>query len=1039
MSQSKHHYLQPIPADWQATLALSNGKSSREGEWKNKAFSLDAVIRSLTQHNIGPKDGACFLQGSARDGVRKATAMERLYIIGVDVDNGMPSAEIDEIIRDRGLFCIRYTTHSHGKDYTEAKKDDWIKYSRANEGASIAEYLVAQKRYLPEIAAQAEIASERFTPDGKILTINHPAMDKNRLVFILAKPWDVNDYDLSSEALKAWKDAYMGFASWLGIVVDKSCTDPSRLFYMPRHDSGALYEAVVHEGNAVDVFSLPKTQITRQTSGNVFLDAASAMGAGDDNRALKSWAARFGDRFLIADALEEHSPTYLRPEKDRESIHHIECPFESQHTSFGGSGTFVTNAGESPQGGFVIRCMHDSCSDRDRLTFLAEMIEQEWLPESAITDDAFLIEIEDDERAEDPAPVVEMPVPTKMLQISEVKDAATADQFLRGLAESDTPVIQATEEINKLARAMRDDLRMATSRADILALYKTYVREYRRAVREAEESSSTAAEIAARNADKARKESDKEKDRIKKAREREKQRKEEAGKPAERCALFIDEDYLKAANVAMAALVTQNEKVPRIFRNSGSLCRVTYNENSYPKIERLGPNEMRYALTLVTRTLTEKASGEGFKEDPPLMDIVQHILATPEPPFPVLSGIVTAPVFGPDGKIETKPGYAQSSQLFFEPGDLEIPSVPCKPTDNDVDRALDLLMGNALVDFPFDGPEGGQSERAHALCMVLQPFARQLINGATPIYLIVKPTPGTGASKLVNIYSMISTGREATAQTETRSEDEFRKRITSVLLEASPTFYLDNINYRIDSSALASAVTSMTWTDRILGATKTIEAPVRHTWIFAGNNPTMSNEIARRCVRIRLDAKVERPELRTHFKHKDLEGWIRDNRSELIWACLTLIQNWIAKGRPEGDANKGSFEPWSRVMGGILKCCGYTGFLANDSELRDASDEEGSAIKSLISSWWQRFEDQPTTVGGPADGLFDVYKDEEIALPISGTHPDQQKVSFGIYIGKLAGRIFSIEDENGDKIQLRIDKATVKKNNKVCWRLCRVP
>lgn len=162
--------------------------------------------------------------------------------------------------------------------------------------------------------------------------------------------------------------------------------------------------------------------------------------------------------------------------------------------------------------------------------------------------------------------------------------------------------------------------------------------------------------------------------------------------------------------------------------------------------------------------------------------MVDDIIAEPELPFPVLGGVVSVPVYGPDGKINTKPGYDYSSRLYFSPPEgFRLPSVPKFPTESDVVSALDYLLNNALVDFPFDGPNNGKAERAHALCMLLQPFARQLIKGATPIFLIAKPSPGTGASKLVDIYSLITTGRRATAQTESRQEEELRKRITAVL------------------------------------------------------------------------------------------------------------------------------------------------------------------------------------------------------------------------------------------------------------------
>jgi len=1060
-------YLSEIPANWQATLATGNNKSSKDGEWVNKDFDLNRLVAVLTKHNIGPKDGPCFLQGKATGGTRLTKAMSALHIIGIDVDNGMPSSEIDEIVQERGLFCIRYTTHSHGKNYTEINSDAYAKYARKNNNATIAEYLVAEKRYLPEIAQQAHNVTKEMTKAGVILRVEHPAMDKNRLIFVLAKPWQVQEYELQEEAIKDWKDAYTNFASWLGIEVDKSCTDPARLFYLPRYESGALYEATVHKGKAVNIFGLPKTRLSGVTSGNVFLDAAAAMGIKDavPGHSLKRWAAKNADRFQIVDALEEHAPHVFRNEQDKDGKRHIECPFEDNHTTPGGTATFIVNAGEGTGSGFTIKCMHAGCIERDRLGFLAEMIEKEWLPEDALTDDDFLLEIEDDEEepqteqeiaeavaeaeaeldadedyaeavAEAEAVIAESRVVGDMPEVSKVVDLKTADQYIRSLAEAGLTLIEAAEGFDTLRSHLLFTLRIDLPKTDITRAFTSYATQRQRRLREAEREAERRKTEAAKEILRKRKLKQQEKE----AQEKKDYRKELVEKEVTSSPLPVilvdDTNHLTSVDIALSALVQKNNAKPYIFRNAGALARIIHDEQKMPRAERMQLEEMRYELTHVARYLETKP--DGFKEVPATNNVVKHILADPALPFPVLGGIVTAPVFGADGKINTKPGYDHSSQLYYEPpANFAVPKISEKPTEDEVDEALDLLMRNVLVDFPFDGPDDGAAERAHALCMLLQPFTRQLISGATPIYLIVKPTPGTGASKLVNIFSLISTGEEAVAQTETRSEDEIRKRITSVLLEASPTFYLDNINYRIDSSALASAVTTSWWTDRILGSTKTVRVPVKHTWIFAGNNPTMSNEIARRCVRIRLDAKVERPELRTNFKHKDLEGWVRTNRSKLIWACLTLIQNWIAQGKPDSKANKGSFEPWSRTMGGILEAARIDGFLQNDSELRDAADEEGSAIKMMLEIWWENFRDKPTTVGGNGANLYDMVQDEDIPLPIVGNNESNLKISFGKYIKRLQGRIFTIYDDGGNPLQVSINDGG-KKSNKQIWQLAKV-
>ena len=122
--------------------------------------------------------------------------------------------------------------------------------------------------------------------------------------------------------------------------------------------------------------------------------------------------------------------------------------------------------------------------------------------------------------------------------------------------------------------------------------------------------------------------------------------------------------------------------------------------------------------------------------------------------------------------------------------------------------------------------------------------------------------------------------------TEGRDEDEWRKRITAKLRTGAAYALIDNLRNRLDSAAVSSAITATTWEDRLLGVSNVIRLPVRCVWLGTGNNVALSNEIARRTVRSRLDAKRDQPWRGRNFKHPDLRGWLRENRGELVWAAL---------------------------------------------------------------------------------------------------------------------------------------------------------
>ncbi|HEY2922903.1 MAG TPA: ATPase, partial [Candidatus Binatia bacterium] len=208
---------------------------------------------------------------------------------------------------------------------------------------------------------------------------------------------------------------------------------------------------------------------------------------------------------------------------------------------------------------------------------------------------------------------------------------------------------------------------------------------------------------------------------------------------------------------------------------------------------------------------------------------------------------------------------------------------------------------------------------------------------------------------------------------------------------------IDNVRRRLESSALSSALTSEIWNDRIMGKTEIAQIVVRAIWVATGNNPVLSNEIARRTVRIRLDSKVDRPWLRNGFRIPNLREYVSRERTKFVWSALLLIQDWIVKGRPEGDKKPlGSYESWSKVMGGILQNAGFDGFLGNVEELYEESDAEGKAWRWFVSEWWDRYASKEVGVGD----LFGMVAPAE-GDPIPLELGDKGELSKKIRLGKL--------------------------------------
>jgi hypothetical protein len=466
---------------------------------------------------------------------------------------------------------------------------------------------------------------------------------------------------------------------------------------------------------------------------------------------------------------------------------------------------------------------------------------------------------------------------------------------------------------------------------------------------------------------------------------------------------------------ALEALRLANDP-PNLFQRGGTLARLRQSERGAPLLEVLTESAIR---GMMARTADwRRATDSGLVPVPPPITVVKDLLALSDwQGVPILNGIVEAPSFSRDGTLLTQPGYDEVGRLWFHarPG-LEIPGVPEHPSPEQVAEARQFLLDDLLGDFPF----ADEPARAHALAAMLLPFARELCGDRTPLHLIDAPTPGTGKGLLADMLTIPATGRSAEIMAEGRDDDEWRKRITAILIKAPGFILIDNVRRRLDSSALAAALTANEWTDRILGRSAVITLPVRSVWLATGNNVGLSNEMARRSVWIRLDSRVDTPWTRTGFRHPELAAWALENRGRLIHACLTLIQAWLAAGRPAGEANLGSFEGWARTIGGILSVAGVPGFLGNAHLLYAQADEEVQMWRAFVLAWWDSHQQQE--VG--TEELYTLAIDQSLIPEVLGDGGDRsQRTKLGKALGRMRDRIigtYRIVNEREDRKGRRV-------------------
>lgn len=330
--------------------------------------------------------------------------------------------------------------------------------------------------------------------------------------------------------------------------------------------------------------------------------------------------------------------------------------------------------------------------------------------------------------------------------------------------------------------------------------------------------------------------------------------------------------------------------------------------------------------------------------------------------LPELRGVMKTPFWASvDGKptLVHQNGYHEGAKVFLDMTpqmELEVvENMDEEPSARYVERAIEML-DEMVCDFPFDGP----ADRAAFFAAVLLPFCRDLIQGPTPLHLMEAPTAGTGKGLLANAISMVSCGALdakdgyqmiAVRKGRDRNE-ELAKEITARMRAFPRVLIMDNISHTLDSSEIASALTGYpTYQGRVLGSSVSVEVSNRALWVATANNLTASDEIRRRIVNCRMDSGLARPGEQRTFRHGDLLGWIVENRPGLVWACLTIIANWVANDMPAGRETMGSFDQWARVMGGILAAAGIKGLLTNRDKFNDRAKDEGVSLEGLVVQW----------------------------------------------------------------------------------------
>ena len=985
-----------IPEWWFRPITLGEGSGAKCVRWANVQYlTLGHFWDRLRQtQRSSVKDGPGYLQGELEGSQRLSAKMRTMSIVVLDLDHGQDPREIHNVAVRLGLACLIRPT---------------------------------------------------FSSTGTRL--------KYRVIVPLAQdyvlPADPNGNAIATE----WKLAYNALADMLGATdYDKSCRDLNRLFYFCRIPDVASPWILENPGRAISVAELLEHAVTIAPQDNSpkakirLDDIVDAPNATEDRKIFNAFYRRFRRHLNAARVLAEQG---IDGEDKGEGRAEARCPFENGHSDpeAPGEPAYAFDAAVGEHGTAVFGCNHQHCQ-RDEYSG-RECVDFAW---------ALMRELPIDEWGRYLTDNVQtwfakwhMALPAPELAIKEAVRSLTS--------ESDDAAVAAA--IKMLATGPKGSFRVTAVR-DIAKRTSWNQPQIQAALKgDIERHEASTADLEAEDA----------------------QHRTPLTAKAERDpvpfgsaeTIWSDWTDKEKCDHAYARLLVENRKHPKIFRREeGKACAELRPHGT--RIKLVDVNTAIAWKNPLRRHMTFAAATQGTVKYPaPFKDVADYVAtkagAAPDVPIddnsgamlgddgdgglPFIKGIAHVPIFDKDGNLRLEEGYCPGGQFYLHPT-ISIPDVPEAPDANCVAAARSWIE-EVFHDFPFsdrfDGeepypvregvdergyplphPARGYSSFCHAVCLILEPFVRHMIDGPCPGYHIDKPEQGTGAGLLADVPSYIFDGERIPVQTMTEERDndvEFKKEVTATLLEGGNFIFFDNINHTVDSGVLAAALTAGIWKGRILGVSKNATIPIRSTWIFAGNNLKFSSEIAsRRIIPIRLDAALENPADErpvTFWKYPDLPAFIVKNRSQIVWSCLVLIRNWIASGqRPWTGPSLASFTSWSHVMGSILRDCGYAiqrddgtwaGFLENREAYASVKDEHKSDHKEFITLLWQKIGEERVTVQEAIERFdaFDLALLQSLGLETVPNDSHASAAALGTYISKkrLDGRTFNIGGDEG--------------------------
>lgn len=281
--------------------------------------------------------------------------------------------------------------------------------------------------------------------------------------------------------------------------------------------------------------------------------------------------------------------------------------------------------------------------------------------------------------------------------------------------------------------------------------------------------------------------------------------------------------------------------------------------------------------------------------------------------FDNLASVSGVPFVTPEGEVVSRPGYHQGTQVYLALSPADEPDIPTSPDRAQLVGAL-RQMWRPWASFRFASVE----DRGAMLATILGAVCRPGLPTA-PGSMFDAPVQGSGKTLAAEAVATLVRGVRGVAPWAAGqgAETEMVKRLVSLCLEGSQALVLDNIKGHFDSNVLAAFLTSGRLTgERILGGNTTFSGEARVVMLGTSNNASLSHDLARRFLRVRIDTGTETPQALSYGF--DPVGRALAERLTIGAAVCTVMAGFYCAGAPMTGRGEAGFAAWSRMIRGCV-------------------------------------------------------------------------------------------------------------------------